>query len=84
MDSLQENFEGFNPQVDQDTTIKSALSIIFKCERLRELSCLLTDRHEIDGIKGIPGWVIECRDTRLSGNMPGYFYWPKNSYFMFM
>ncbi len=81
MDFLQENFEGFNPQVDQDAVIKFALGVIFKDERLRELACLLTDGHEIGAIEGVPGWVIERRDTGSSGDMRGYFYWPKNSYF---
>ena len=81
MDFLQETFESFNPQLDQDAAIKFALNIIFKDERLRELSCLLTDGHEIGAIEGIPGWVIERRDTGSSGDMPGYADWPENSYF---
>lgn len=81
MDFLQEVFGGFNPQIDQDAAIKFALGIIFKDERLKELSFLLTDGHEIGAVEGVPGWVIERRDTGSSGDMPGYVDWPKNSYF---
>lgn len=68
-------------QIDQDAAIKFALGIIIKDERLRELSCLLTDGHEIGAVEGVPGWVIERKDTGSSGDMPGYVDWPKNSYF---
>lgn len=81
MDYLQEAFGGFNPQVDQDAAVKFALSIILMDERLSELSCLLTDGHEIGGIEGEPGWIIERRDTGPSGEMPGYVDWPKNANF---
>lgn len=78
---MQENFKDFNPQVDQDAAIKCVLGIIFKDERLRELSCLLTEGHEMGAVEGALGWVIERRDTGSSGDMPGYVDWPENSYF---
>jgi hypothetical protein len=53
MDFWQENFEDFNPQVDQDVAIKFVLRVIFKDERLKELSCLLIDGHEIGAIEGV-------------------------------
>lgn len=81
MDYLQEAFGGFNPQVDQDAAIKFALSIILMDERLSELPCLLTDGHDIGGVEGEPGWIIERRDTGPSGDMPGYVDWPENAHF---
>lgn len=81
MDYLQEIFGGLNPQVDQDAAVKFALSIILMEERLSELSYLLMDGHEVGGVEGEPGWIIERRDTGPSGDMPGYANWPKNAHF---
>jgi len=81
MDYLQEAFGGFNPQVDQDAAVKFALNAILMDERLSELSCLLTDGHEIGGVAGEPGWIIERRDTGPSGAHTYYADWPKNAYF---
>lgn len=81
MDYLQEAFGGLNPQADQDAAVKFALNIILLDERLSELSCLITDGHEIGGIAGEPGWIIERRDTGPSGDHPFYVDWPKNANF---
>ena len=81
MDYLQEAFGGFNPQVDQDAAVKFALSIILMDERFGELSCLLIDGHDVGGVEGEPGWIIERRDTGPSGDMPGYAGWPKTAHF---
>lgn len=81
MDYLQEAFGNFNPQVDQDAAVKFALNIILMDERLSELSCLITDGHEIGGVEGEPGWIIERRDRGSSGDHPFYADWPKNAHF---
>jgi hypothetical protein len=45
-------------------------------DRLEELASVLTDGHDIGGIEGEPGWIIERRDTGPSGKMQGYAEWP--------
>jgi hypothetical protein len=81
MDYLLEAFGGFNPQSDQDAAVKFVLNIIWMDERLSELSSLLTDGHEIGGMTGEPRWIIERKDTGLSGEYPFYADWPKNTHF---
>ena len=77
MNYLENAFNGFNPQVDRDAAVKLALSIIFMDERLVELSFLLCDGHEIGGMEGDPGWIIDRRDLGSSS----YASWPKNTHF---
>jgi hypothetical protein len=81
MDYLQQAFGGLNPQTDQDAAVKFALNVILMDERLRELSCLLIDGHDIGGVEGEPGWMIERRDTGLAGELPYYSEWPTNAQF---
>jgi hypothetical protein len=81
MSYLEAAFGGFNPRVDRDAAVKFALVIILMDERLSDLSCLLTDGHEVGGVEGDPGWIIERRDTGPSGNMPYYADWPKTAHF---
>lgn len=80
MNFLQSAFGRSNPQTDQDIAIKLALNSILMDDRLQELSCLLTDGHEIGGIEGEPGWLIERKDAGSSG-IPYYAGWPKNTSF---
>ena len=70
MDYLQQAFGGMNPQADQDAAVKFALNAILMDARLRELSCLLIDGHDIGGVEGEPGWIIERRDTGPAGKLP--------------
>ena len=81
MDYLQQAFGGLNPQTDQDAAVKFALNVILMDGRLRELSCLLTDGHDIGGVEGEPGWMIERRDTGPAGELPYYSEWPMNARF---
>ena len=81
MDYLQQAFGGLNPQTDQDAAVKFALNVILMDGRLRELSCLLIDGHDIGGVEGEPGWMIERRDTGLTGELPYYSEWPMNARF---
>lgn len=81
MDYLQQAFGGLNPQTDQDAAVKFALNVILMDGRLRELSCLLIDGHDIGGVEGEPGWLIERRDTGSAGELPYYSEWPANAQF---
>lgn len=81
MDYLQQAFGGLDPQTDQDAAVKFALNAILMDARLHELSCLLIDGHDIGGIEGEPGWIIERRDTGPSGELPYYSEWPMNARF---
>ena len=81
MDYLYRAFGDFKPQLDQDAAVKFVISIILMDERFDDLGCLLTDGHEIGGIGGDPGWIIERRDTGPSGDKPGYANWPDDARF---
>jgi len=81
MSYLQDAFGVFNPQLDQDAAVKLALDVILMDERFDELVYLLTDGHEIGGIEGEPGWIIERRDTTASGDNPSYTNWPNGARF---
>lgn len=81
MDYLKQAFGGLNPQTDQDAAVKFALNVILMDGRLRELSCLLIDGHDIGGVEGEPGWMIERRDTGPVGELPYYSEWPTNAQF---
>ena len=81
MDYLQQAFGGLNPQTDQDAAVKLALDVIFMDNRLNELSCLLTDGHDIGGVEGEPGWLIERRDMGPAGELPYYAEWPGKARF---
>ncbi len=81
MDYLQQAFGGLNPQVDTDAAVKFALNAILLDVRLQELSCLLIDGHDIGGVEGEPGWVIERRDTGPVGERQYYSEWPMNARF---
>ncbi|MDO9404668.1 MAG: hypothetical protein Q7T87_11615 [Polaromonas sp.] len=81
MDYFQQAFGGLNPQTDQDAAVKFALNAILMDARLHELSCLLIDGHDIGGIEGEPGWIIERRDTGPTGELPYYSEWPMSARF---
>ncbi len=81
MDYLQQAFGGLNPQVDTDAAVKFALNAILLDVRLQELSCLLIDGHDIGGVEGEPGWIIERRDTGPVGERQYYSEWPMNARF---
>ncbi len=81
MDYLQTAFGGLDPQTDRDAAVKFALNVILMDARLHELSCLLIDGHNIGGVEGEPGWIIERRDTGPSGELPQYTNWPANTRF---
>lgn len=81
MDYLQQAFGGLNPQTDKDAAVKIALNAILMDGRLHELSCLLINGHDIGGVEGEPGWIIERRDTGPSGEIPYYAEWPINTCF---
>lgn len=81
MDYLQQAFGGLNPQTDQDAAVKFALNAILMDVRLHELSCLLIDGHDIGGVEGEPGWIIERRDTGPAGELPYYSEWPIDARF---
>ncbi|MDM0046630.1 hypothetical protein QTH91_19225 [Variovorax dokdonensis] len=81
MDYLQQAFGGLDPQTDQDAAVKFALNVILMDGRLHELSCLLIDGHDIGGVEGEPGWMIERRDTGSLGELPYYSDWPANARF---
>lgn len=76
MDYLQQVFGGLNPQTDQDAAVKLALNAILMDGRLEELSHLLIDGHDIGGVEGEPGWIIERRDMGSSGENSHYSKWP--------
>ncbi|MDN6882544.1 hypothetical protein QMO14_02905 [Variovorax sp. CAN2819] len=80
MDFLRLAFGELNLKSDQDAAIKLALNSIFIGDRLPELSCLLTDGHEIGGVEGWPGWLIERKD-KISSEISYYAKWPKNADF---
>lgn len=81
MDYLQQAFEGLNPRTDQDAAVKLPLNAILMDVRLQELSCLLIDGHDIVGVEGEPGWIIERRDTGPAGELPYYSEWPVDTRF---
>ena len=81
MNYPQDAFNGFDPQVDHDAAVKLTLSVIFMNERLNELSSLLTDGHEIGGLEGEPGWIIERRDAGPPGDHPYFANWPTSTHF---
>jgi hypothetical protein len=81
MDYLQQAFGGLNPQTDQDAAVKLSLNAILMDVRLQELSCLLIDGHDIGGVEGDPGWIIERRDTGPAGELPYYSEWPVDARF---
>ena len=81
MDYLHQAFGGLNPQTDEDAAVKLALDVIFTDGRLNELSSLLTDGHDIGGLGGEPGWMIERRDNGTTGELPYYSEWPINARF---
>lgn len=78
---MREAFGGFEPRTDTDAAVKLALNCILMDERLIDLTYLLTDGHNIGGIEGIPGWIIERRDTGVSGDVPYYDAWPGTANF---
>lgn len=81
MDYLQQAFGGVNPELDTDAAVKFALNAILLDGRLQELSCLLIDGHDIGGVEGEPGWLIERRDTGPVGERQYYSEWPTNARF---
>jgi hypothetical protein len=81
MDYFDEAFGGFRPQIDPDAAVKFALNSLLMDERLSELSCLLTDGHEIGAVEGEPGWIIERRDSGPAGNIDAYAHWSQNAHF---
>ena len=81
MTYLNDALGAFHPQVDQDAAVRFAVSILFSDKRFTELSYLLTEGHEIAGVEGDPGWLIERRDLDRSGEHSKYAEWPKNMQF---
>lgn len=81
MDYFKEAFGGFSPPHDADGAVKFALNALLMDHRTDELVPLLTDGHDIGGVEGDPGWIMERRDVGESGNMPGYLNWPAGKYF---
>jgi hypothetical protein len=81
MDYLQKAFGGLNAQTDQDAAVKFALNVILLDGRLLELSCLLIDGHNIGGVEGEPGWLIERRDSGPAGELPYFSEWPLDACF---
>ncbi len=76
MDYFNDAFGDFNPQTDPHAAVKFVINNMLMDDRLNELICLLTDGHDIGGVEGEPGWIVERRDTGPSGDMPGYADWP--------
>lgn len=76
MDYFSSAFGGFRPNIDLDAAVKFSLNAILMDARLIDLASLLTDGHEIGGVEGVPGWIIERRDSGAAGEMPGYSSWP--------
>ena len=81
MDYFNDAFGDFNPQGDPKVAVKFVLNSILMDDRLNELTCLLTDGHDIGGVEGEPGWIVERRDKGPSGDMPGYVDWPAGANF---
>lgn len=76
MSYFKEAFGGFAPHLDEDAAVKFALNVILMDHRLDELTKLLTDGDEIGGVEGVPGWIIERRDSGSSGELAYYSSWP--------
>lgn len=76
MDYLNEAFGGFAPHLDTDAAVKFVLNVILMDDRLDELALLLTEGHDIGGIEGDPGWILERRDLVEGSNLTGYTEWP--------
>lgn len=81
MDNFNDAMRDLNPRSDPDAAVTLALGSILMNSRLHELACLLIDGHDIGGIEGEPGWIIERRDTGPTGNLPYYSKWPINARF---
>lgn len=76
MNHLSNAFGNFSLSHDKEAAVKMSLISILMDDRLEELAYLLTDGHEIGGVEGVPGWLIERRDSGESRDMPGYASWP--------
>ncbi len=82
MDYFKDAFGGFAPHIDNDAAVKFALNMILMDRMLSELEALLTDGHDIGGIEGEPGWMLERRDASKMGNAQGYEHWPVGASFL--
>ena len=81
MSYFSEAFGGFDPSGDPDAALKFVVNAIMMDHRLDELSSVLTDGHEIVGVEGEPGWILERRDSGPAGERPGYRDWPQGARF---
>lgn len=81
MDYFNDAFGDFDPQGDPQAAVKFIINSILMDDRLEELTCLLTDGHDIGSVEGEPGWLVERRDTGPSGDAPGYADWPADANF---
>jgi len=82
LDYFKDAFGGFAPHIDNDAAVKFALNMILMDRMLSELEALLTDGHDIGGIEGEPGWMLERRDASKMGNAQGYEHWPVGASFL--
>jgi hypothetical protein len=80
LDYFKEAYGDFSPHADPVVAAKFAINAIFMDERFNELVPLLTDGHDIGGIEGEPGWIIERRDTAMLDE-PYYQEWPEGTAF---
>jgi len=77
---LQDVYGVFDPQHDAAAAIKFAVIVMLMDRRLRDLSQLLTDGHEVATIGGEPGWEIERRDENVA-DASYYADWPRDARF---
>jgi len=81
MSYLSDAFGGFDRQKDLDAAMKLSINEVLLNRQFENLKWLLTDRHEIGGLEGDPGWTIERRDTVASGNNQYVSDWPEGARF---
>ena len=81
MDYFKEAFGDYSPHSDPYFAAKFATNILFMDGRFTELASLLTDGHEIGGIEGEPGWLLERRDTLAPADEPYFSAWPNGAVF---
>jgi len=81
MDYFESAFGSYNPDVDPNFAVKFILNCMLSEDRLKELNYLLLDGHEVGGVEGEPGWIVERQDTERDGSITAYDDWPEGATF---
>lgn len=80
-DCYHEAFGDFDPQGDDSFAAKFAICILAMDGRFDDLESLLTEGHPVGAVEGCPGWLIERRDSSISGHIVNYEEWPEGKCF---